>query len=83
MFTVSVLTTDLEVAVDKVASRLPEGFAVTGRAAAHPVHGCMSNVEVNNLGGDVNDCWVVLTSYGLSPEKSLGSSWQSVKGVGC
>jgi hypothetical protein len=35
------------------------------------------NVEVENLGGDVNDCWVVLTSFGISPSKSLGSHWES------
>lgn len=83
MFTVSVITNDLEDAISRVAGRLPNGFAVTGRAAAHPVHRSLSNVEVDNLGGDVDDCWVVLTSYGMSPAKGLGACWQQVKAVGC
>lgn len=57
-----------------------DGFAVTQQARPASV-GRGYEVLVKNQGGDKNDLWVVLTSYGLSPER-IGSRWETVPGVG-
>ena len=61
------------------------GFASTGRAGARNERWAakgLYEVEVEDRGGDRDDLWVVLTSYGMSPADDLGSCWQSVKGLG-
>lgn len=58
-----------------------DGFAVTSETRQSTT-GWGFDVLVENLGGDRNDLWVVLTSYGLSPERTLGAHWQNVPGVG-
>lgn len=68
-------------AAAKVEARLPEGFA-TGRVAWRSERHLLVDVEVTNTGGDVNDCWVILTSFGISPSDALGSRWAQVEGVG-
>jgi len=68
--------------VGKYLGRVP-GFATTGKVAVRSERHLLWNVEVANEGGDVNRAWVTLTSYGISPDKSLGSHWENVKGVGC
>lgn len=66
--------------VSRYAAKV-EGFLVTGRVSEHLGYGRYA-VEVQNLGGNVNDLWVVMTSYGMSPSKNLGSHWAEVPGVG-
>lgn len=58
-----------------------DGFAVTGQAMPGRL-GRGFEVLVENRGGNRNDLWVVLTSYGLSPERELGAHWASVPGIG-
>jgi hypothetical protein len=84
-FTAHVSAGSTEEALERVARYLAKvpGFALTGRAAITSERHRQAAVEVTDLGGDRNDCWVVLTSYGISPGKELGSAWQSVPGVGC
>lgn len=80
-FTASVLAADPAKAIARVTPHLPDGFTVT-EARENPRHPQLMDVIVENDGGDVDACWVALTSYGISPSKALGSSWRSVKGVG-
>jgi hypothetical protein len=68
--------------VEKHLSKVP-GFATTGRVAERSQKHLLWSVEIADQGGDVNRCWVILTSYGISPDASLGSRWENVKGVGC
>ena len=77
-FNVSVIASNAEDASAKVAKRLVPGFRLSGRVQVRSARALLWNVEVVNEGGDVNDCWVVLTSYGILPSKSLGSAWQEV-----
>lgn len=58
------------------------GFALTGHVRCRSERHQQWEVEVADHGGDVNDCWVILTSYGITPGEALGSSWQTVPGVG-
>lgn len=83
MFFSTVIAVSADDAAAKVAKRLPEGFALTGRVGVRSERHALWNVEVANLGGDVNHAWVILTSYGITPGDELGSVWQSVPGVGC
>lgn len=82
---VSLIAGDEASALERVARTLTklEGFEPTGRVAVKSARHALYTVEVQNLGGDVNDAWVVLTSYGISPADDLGSAWQTVAGVGC
>jgi hypothetical protein len=82
MFLVTVSAQAADEAIEKVARRLPAGFAVTGQTGTRSARHGLMTVEVENLGGDVNDCWFWLTSYGMSPDKALKSRWQKVQGVG-
>lgn len=75
-FTVTVSAADQAGAVERVAKRLPEGFEMTGRTGIRSQRHLLMTVEVANTGGDVDDCWVVLTSYGMSPSIDLGSHWE-------
>lgn len=58
-----------------------DGFSLTGQVAVRSAKHGLYNVELNNDGGNVNDCWVVLTSFGISPNKNLGSVWETVEGL--
>ena len=58
-----------------------DGFSLTGNVSTHSSRHLMHSVEIVNDGGNVNDCWVVLTSFGISPNKSLGSVWETVEGL--
>ena len=71
---------DAEYALGRVAKRLPEGFKLTGRTSVRDERKMMIDVEVENLGGDRNNCWVILTSYGMSPSADLGSHWEELIG---
>ena len=71
---------DAEYALGRVAKRLPEGFKLTGRTSVRDERKMMIDVEVENLGGDRNNCWVILTSYGMSPSAGLGSHWEELIG---
>jgi hypothetical protein len=79
----TVLSGSAEKALAKVSRYVAkvDGFSVTGRVSENLGHG-RYEVEVQNVGGNVNDFWVVMTSYGMSPSKNLGSHWQTVPGVG-
>lgn len=70
----------LEYVRDLLASKAVAGFEVTGRVQVRSERHLMWVVEVADLGGDRNDCWVVLTSYGVSPDETLGSAWEAVLG---
>lgn len=67
-------------AIEKVGFRLPLGFRTTGEASVRSPRHRLWNVEVENQGGDVNECWVRLTSYGISPSAKLGSLWAALEG---
>ena len=58
-------------AIARVEQRLPDGFTVTASKKLTKMR-----VAVEVVGdGDVNDCWVQLTSFGMSPSNDLGSTW--------
>ena len=84
-FCVSTMAADQAAALAKVERYIGKvpGFATTGATGVRSEKHRLYTVEVADLGGNKNDAWVVLTSYGISPEKALGSVWQSVTGVGC
>lgn len=74
-------------AVRRVTDRLARfdglGVTVTGRVSERSLRHLLWNVElVLDADADVNDVWVILTSYGITPSDDLGSSWQQVPGVG-
>jgi hypothetical protein len=79
-FTATVMASSADEASAKVAKRLPEGFALTGRTGVRSAKHLLLTVEVENLGGNVDACWVILTSYGISPSKALGSHWETTLG---
>ena len=58
-----------------------DGFSLTGHVAVRSAKHGLYTVEILNEGGNVNDCWVVLTSFGIRPDKSLGSFWETVEGL--
>lgn len=66
--------------VEKHLAKVP-GFEATGQVQLRSERHQLWAVEVANTGGDVNDCWVVLTSYGISPAPELGSRWEAVLGA--
>jgi len=71
-------------ALSRLAARLPVGMTITGNTGTkYRGRVVVMEVLVDRAACDVNDAWVVLTSYGFSPSDDLGASWQSVKGVGC
>lgn len=82
-FTASVMAPTADVAAAKVERHLAKcpGFELTGRVMHRSERHQLWHVEIDG-DGDVNDCWVVLTSYGISPGVELGSTWQTVPGVG-
>ncbi len=83
-FAATVSATSADDAIARVTKQVAKvaGFELTGRVEVRSARHQLWNVEVANHGGDRNDLWVVLTSYGISPAKSLGSMWQTVAGVG-
>lgn len=81
MFTATVIAGTEADAIERVARRLPEGFAVTGEAEVRSARHGLFSVLVENLGGNVEDAWIVLTSYGISPSVELGSKWEAVLGA--
>lgn len=83
-FTATTIASDAAEALAKVTKYVGkvDGFSVTGRVAVRSERHMLWTVEIANEGGDRNDLWVVLTSYGMNPSKALGSTWQSVVGVG-
>ena len=64
--------------VGKVAGFEPTGRVTEGKLAGHT----QLSFEVADLGGNRNDLWVVLSSYGLGLERGV-SHWQTVPGIGC
>lgn len=73
-------------AIDRVAGRLPAGFQVTGQADTLSARHMLMDVQVQAgahvTPAQVDDCWVALTSYGMTPTADMGASWQQVPGVG-
>lgn len=73
-------------AIARVARRLPAQFAVTGRTDVVSARHMLTDVQVEAAAdvtaAQVDDCWVLLTSYGMSPTADMGASWQQVAGVG-
>lgn len=89
-FQASVFAADAIDAIKRVEKHLAKvpGFALTGtaskRSASHRLgNACFWSVEIADQGGDVDKAWVILTSYGISPDATLGSHWEKVEGVGC
>lgn len=84
-FTATVSAMSAGDAVTRVQRHLAkvEGFSMTGRAQVRSEKHRLWTVEITDEGGDKDDLWVVLTSYGISPDEALGSVWQTVPGVGC
>lgn len=72
---VSASTSDQAVArCAKHVAKVP-GFEVTGRVAERSAKHLLWTVEVTGS-GDVNDLWVVLTSFGMDPSP-MGSVWEA------
>jgi hypothetical protein len=73
-------------AIARVARRLPAQFAVTGETSVVSARHMLTDVQVEAAAdvtaAQVDDCWVLLTSYGMSPTADMGASWQQVAGVG-
>ena len=83
-FFASVLGSDQDKATSRVARYLDKvvGFEMTGKVTKSSVAGHTEWVfQIANNGGNRNDLWVVLSSYGISLEKGV-SCWQDVPGVG-
>jgi len=71
-------------AVRRVHARLPYGFTATGitrQVTTSEGRHRGYAVVVQQTGGDRDDCWVVLTSYGMSPSADLGSRWEQHLGA--
>ena len=79
--------TAAEQAIAQVTRRLPAGCTCTGvtqvRSRRHLIMDVQVAVDDDVTQAQLDDCWVVLTSYGISPSADLGSAWQKVAGVGC
>ena len=84
-FAASVMASNAADALARVAKYVAklDKFELTGRVQVRSAKHGLWTVEIANNGGNRNDAWVVLTSYGISPAKELGSVWQTVAGVGC
>ena len=53
-----------------------EGLSVSGAGRTRSAKHLLREVElIVGADVDVDDAWVVLTSYGISPAKDLGSAW--------
>jgi len=74
LITASVSASGADDALARVERYLVDGFATTGAVSVKSKRHMLWNVEVKDLGGDRNDCWVMLSSYGISAE--LGSVWE-------
>lgn len=82
-FTATTSAATAEGALARVTAHLPIGFAITGRVSCRSERHQLWHVEVEvqDASADVNDCWVILTSYGISPSAELGSTWERTLGV--
>lgn len=81
---VSAIGNDPADAIARLTKRLPVGMTITGNTGSkYQGRVVVMEVLVDRSACDVDDAWVLLTSYGFSPSDDLGAYWQSVKGVGC
>jgi hypothetical protein len=83
-FSASVLGSNVESALNRVARYVGkvDGFELTGKVAKSKLAGhSQLNFEIADLGGNRNDLWVVLSSYGISLDQGV-SHWQDVPAVG-
>ena len=83
-FSASVLGSNVESAINRVARCVGkvDGFELTGKFVKSQLAGHNQlRFEIADLGGNRNDLWVVLSSYGISLDKGV-SHWQNVPGVG-
>jgi hypothetical protein len=90
-FTASFTAASADAALAHIERHLAkcDGFATTGRIAQDPTRRVTSpdglaghfHIEVEDLGGDRDDCWVVLTSFGICPSADLGSVWEQHLGA--
>ena len=74
MFLATVSASNEADALARVTARLVDGFTVEHVQVRSERHS-LFDVLVADRGGDVDDCWVMLTSYGISPSEDLGSVW--------
>lgn len=81
MFTTTTIAQAGSEALLKVEGLLDriEGFEVTGRVSEKSARHLLWNVEIKDLGGDRDDLWVLLTSFGCSAE--VGSVWEKLEVV--
>lgn len=72
---VTVMASDSTDATARVLKHLAKvsGFALTGRTEIRSERHNLWTVEVADLGGDKDDLWIVLTSYGISPAKGVSA----------
>lgn len=79
-FTATLTAADAADAVARAARHVGrlDGYELTGRVQLVSERHLLWSVEVQG-DGDANDAWVVLTSYGMTPSESLGSTWQTVE----
>lgn len=72
-------------AIARVAKRTEGTIATTtGRGYEYSPKHLLWKVEIaipsEATAGDRNDLWVQLTSYGLSPDTTLGATWEATLG---
>ena len=83
-FSASVLGSNVESALNRVARYVGKvhGFELTGKVAKSKLAGhSQLSFEIADFGGNRNDLWVVLSSYGISLDQGV-SHWQDVPAVG-
>lgn len=83
-FSVSVLGSNVESAIARVSRYVGkvDGFEPTGKFVKSQLAGHNQlRFEIADFGGNRNDLWVVLSSYGISLDKGV-SHWQDVPAVG-
>lgn len=83
-FTVNVpFAHNAEDAITKLQRHLDKvpGFTATPNSEIVSESKMIYAIEVHDNGGDRDDLWVVLTSYGMSPGADLGSVWSGAAGL--
>jgi hypothetical protein len=83
-FTVTTLDRNPDEAIARVQAKLDAkvpGFATTGRTAVRSERHGLTDVEVTDLGGDRDDLWFWLTSYGMSPAKGVSKFGDAIDGM--